>query len=149
MSRVLKVQTLLSLLLLSPSGSQEEIPEDLSAQQDTGAAWTTVKELLTHINETDQRADAEIADPLHPLPVSYTLCYSAEEQHTQVFKRMPEGIWVASGKSVRGTVVEALRDNPDPVLRLMDPLCVLPCGLMRDYREFYPETQSLTNTAPN
>jgi hypothetical protein len=149
MPRVLKVQSLLSLLLLSSSGSQEDMPEDLSAQQDTGAAWSGVKELLTHINETDQRPDAEIADTLHPPPVSYSVCYSAEDRYTQVFKRTPEGIWMASGKAIGGTVVEALLGNPDPLVRLMDPLCVLPCVLMRDYKRPYAPVSSFTNTAQN
>ena len=124
------MQSMISLLLLSISGSQEEPIADVEAEQDTGAAWESVKDLLTHINETDQRAESEIADTQHPPSVSSTVCYSAQGQETQVYKRSPEGVWVATGDAVWGTVVEALRYNPDPLVRLMDPLCVLPCALM-------------------
>ena len=107
---------------------------------DTGSCeWEDVMELLNHINDTE---DAEVS-PTYPIEPDMALCYETDGSRTQLYILTPWA-WEPMGFPAEGTVVEALKTQPNELVRQVEPSFVLPCAIMGTPGPFYISTHQNT-----
>ena len=119
-----------ALMLLHSQAHAEPLQEESGSSTlhtDTGSGqWEDVMELLNHINDTESKVL-----PIHPIATQsdIALCYESTAAWTQLYI-MTLLTWEPLGVPVEGSVVEALRAQPNPHVRQTAPTFVLPCAIM-------------------
>jgi hypothetical protein len=107
---------------------------------DTGSCeWEDVMELLHHINNTE---DAEVRTA-YPIETDMSLCYETVGTKTQLFMLTPWS-WEPMGFPTQGTVVDALKAQPNELVQQVEPSFVLPCAIMGTPGPFFISTHHET-----
>lgn len=107
---------------------------------DTGSCeWEDVMELLNHINTTGEGGTTST----YPIEPDMALCYESDGSRTQLYILTPWA-WEPMGFPAEGTVVDALKIQPNELVRQVEPSFVLPCAIMGTPSPFYISTYQET-----